>query len=161
MDATALVETQHAELLRLFDRAAEHEVPSARWALFERIADQLAMHLSIEEQLFYPAIAVGELDRWLLSADDDHRSIRTLLGQLVDLDPSVPRFDALLAILEDEVRRHVAFEEREILPRARTTFSGDELEQLGAEMGALYEELVGGTAHGPLAAEPSGPAGPP
>lgn len=54
MDAIELLEDQHREVEDLFEEIEEAEASEKR-EIFDEIADQLAIHATIEEKHFYPA----------------------------------------------------------------------------------------------------------
>jgi hypothetical protein len=55
MNAIEMLEQQHQEVDRLFAEI-EGTCAEEKEALFDEIADSLAMHAAIEERHFYPAV---------------------------------------------------------------------------------------------------------
>ena len=143
MDAIALLLEQHAEVAALFDETVRTEGP-ARQRAFDRLADQLAIRMAIEEQIFYPACHRERTETMLFESLAEHLRVKRLIAELLD-EPRVDEtFEARLATLRDEVMGHLEAEEALLLPRVARMFSAERLADLGSEMEALVERLRGG-----------------
>jgi len=63
MNAIELLETQHRDVDDLFARLEKGSASEkARQKMFDDLADLLAIHASIEELHFYPAVKAAKLD---------------------------------------------------------------------------------------------------
>ena len=56
MSAIDLLESQHREVEKLFQKIEKASKGEDKMRLFEEIADKLAIHAAIEEHHFYPAV---------------------------------------------------------------------------------------------------------
>lgn len=153
MNAIELLETQHAAVKALFKRC-EKASGEAKRQLFEKIADDLAVHAAIEEKHFYPATTAARTGDLLQEAVEEHLSVKRIIADLLDMDPSEAQFDTKIQVLQEQVEHHVGKEEGDLFPQVRKMLSADQLEDLGAAMEATAEEFkAGGAPRGPVPAE--------
>ena len=69
MDAVELLMIQHEETKALFKKIERAE-DDEKQDLFERVADALAVHATIEEKQFYPATRNARTEEMLQDAED-------------------------------------------------------------------------------------------
>jgi hemerythrin superfamily protein len=139
--ATDLLSSQHREVDRLFKEIEKASNPDDKQALFEDLADKLAIHAKIEEQFFYPAVQEKKTEDMVLEAFVEHTSIKRLLADMLEADPAEPAFDAQVKVLKEQVEHHVKEEEGELFPAAKKVLSEDELMAIAQEMMAVQAEL--------------------
>lgn len=145
MDAIELLTTQHEEAKALF-RKIENAEDDEKQELFERLADALAVHATIEEKQFYPATRNARTEDLLQEAVEEHLSAKRLIADLLEMTPEDPQFDAKVAVLKEQVEHHIEEEEGELFPKVRRMFKEDELEDLGVAMEDMAEDLKAGGA---------------
>ncbi|HEY2746428.1 MAG TPA: hemerythrin domain-containing protein [Polyangia bacterium] len=143
MDAIELLETQHRDIDALFARV-ENGSGKARAKIFDDLADLLAMHASIEELHFYPAVKAAATDDDVEHSTEEHLDIKRKLSVCMGTSIDSDKFDARLRALKDEVQHHVADERSELFPKVRRLFDADQLEALGQEMTSTLAELQKG-----------------
>ncbi|HEX2660836.1 MAG TPA: hemerythrin domain-containing protein [Polyangia bacterium] len=141
MNAIDLLESQHREVEKLFSKIEKSKSDDAKGRLFEEIADKLAVHASIEEHHFYPAVKANRTEDILLESLEEHLGIKRILADLLDLEASDETFDAKIKVLKEQVSHHVEEEESELFPKVRKLFNKEQLEALGQEMSAEQAEL--------------------
>ena len=134
MNAIALLKHQHRDIEALFKQVHKAKAGGPRRNLFERIADALAVHATIEEKQFYPAVKEKATEEILLESAEEHLAIKRVLADLLQLDASDETFAAKIKVLEDEVTHHVEEEEEELFPRVERMFDDEALESLGEAM---------------------------
>jgi hemerythrin superfamily protein len=140
-DVLAILATQHAEVDMLFEKLENKR--GDRRALFTELADKLAAHATVEEQLFYPAVMARQTQDQLKEAVEEHLSIKRLLADLIAISPSDDSFDAKLAVIKEQVTHHAHKEEEgKLFPKLRSLLSDDERAALGNEVLAMFEELM-------------------
>jgi hemerythrin-like domain-containing protein len=104
----------------------------------------LEIHASIEEKVFYPAVAKAlgrEGQRLVAEAIEEHRQVKNAIAALRTLALGDAAFDArFLATLAD-VEHHASEEEREMFPRAEEAL-GDETLALGSRITMLKNTLL-------------------
>lgn len=146
MNAIQLLKHQHREVERLFreiEQCEDDQRDEIR-RLFAELADNLAAHADIEEEIFYPEIKQREQKEMVQHAAEEHFVMKQFLAQLLDLEVGSGEFLMTLAQLKDSVLSHVEEEEGEMFSEAEKLFSREDLEMLGMEMKNRFEELIGG-----------------
>jgi iron-sulfur cluster repair protein YtfE (RIC family) len=155
-----------AQLFEEFERAAEAD----RRSIATQIFNELEVHATLEEEIFYPAVRDGvdidslmeeeidevdtdeeetveddddESDEIIAMSFEEHQSVRDLMKQLKDMDAASVEFPDLMAELKEAVEDHVAEEEELILPAAQLTL---DLESLGTQMEQRRITLVSSMA---------------
>ncbi|HVU50084.1 MAG TPA: hemerythrin domain-containing protein [Polyangia bacterium] len=141
MNAIDLLEAQHREVEDLFSKLEGTKDAAKREAIFVQLADSLAIHTTIEEHHFYPAIREKGAEDGAFETFEDHLSIKRALGALLDVDVDDETFEEKLEILEAEVEHHVEQEEGDLFPRVMRLFDENELEDVGDAMSAEQSEL--------------------
>ncbi|MDM7916242.1 MAG: hemerythrin domain-containing protein [Candidatus Eisenbacteria bacterium] len=143
MNAIELLKKQHREVEELFTRyeAAGEKAHKTKQELFEKIADRLAGHASIEENTFYPGIKAENTQEILLESLEEHLAVKRVIADLLDLDPTDETYDAKMKVLKDLVDHHVKEEEKTLFPKVEKIVDEKKLEQLGTEMQRQYQEL--------------------
>ena len=140
MDAIELLMIQHEEAKALFKKIERAE-DDEKQDLFERVADALAVHATIEEKQFYPATRNARTEEMLQEAVEEHLAAKRIIADLLEMTPDDPQFDAKIAVLKEQVEHHIEEEEAELFPKVRRMFKADELEDLGVAMEDMAEDL--------------------
>ena len=141
MDALTFLKQQHREVEELFKMAEQAEGATEKEQIFLQIADDLAMHATLEEKIFYPAVLSERTQDELQEALQEHLQVKRLLADMLDLEPTDERFDAKLKVLKEEVEHHVEEEEGEMFKTIKKEQAKEALEALGAEMEAMEQQL--------------------
>jgi hemerythrin superfamily protein len=141
MNAIDFLEAQHREIEDLFSKLGKAREAGKKEQAFVELAERLAIHATIEERHFYPALREKPETDGLLDAFDDHLAIKRALGALLDTGVDDPTFEAKLDVLETEVEHHVEEEEGDLFPRVMRLFDETELEDVGDAMGVEQAEL--------------------
>jgi hemerythrin-like domain-containing protein len=150
MDALSLLKKDHQEVKSLFKEVEElgDRATSSRAKLFTKIDEALTLHAKLEEQLFYPELKKrapnNEEREKVLEAFEEHAIVKTLLGELEELDPKDETYRAKLQVLTESVEHHIKEEESDIFKLARQVLDADELESIGE--GMLREKEAAGVA---------------
>ena len=138
MDAITLLKNDHhavEQLFRRFEKAGDRALVEKR-QIVDRIIEELSVHASIEEQLFYPVAraTVPNTEDVALESLEEHHIVKWLLSELDGLDPSSERFVAKVTVLMESVRHHVEEEESEFFPKVRHSLGRTALSDLGEAM---------------------------
>ena len=115
MKATELLKKQHREVKSLFGDAKKAK-PTERRRVLNEIAEKLRAHMTIEEDIFYPAVReVGtkKAEEIVPEAYEEHHVVTLVLDELIE--------------------HHVEEEEDEMFKIAEK-LGADRLTSLGAEM---------------------------
>jgi hemerythrin superfamily protein len=142
MSAIDKLKSDHREVEGLFREIAEAEGPEEKRALFEELADKLAVHSAIEENHFYPAAKSRETANQLLEAVEEHLSVKRLISDLLRTDAEDEAFEAKLAVLQEQVDHHVTEEEDILFPKVERLLDATALNELEQEMMAMEEALL-------------------
>jgi hemerythrin superfamily protein len=144
MDAIELLIMQHEDVSKLFTRLTESDSADTRRNLFARIADALAVHASIEEMHFYPAVKARRTEDILMESLEEHLAIKRLIADLLLMDTKDERFEAKVQVLKEQVEHHVEEEQTGLFPKVRRLFDADQLEAIGQLMTGTMVELEKG-----------------
>ncbi len=145
VDAIELLTQQHREvdeLFEKFEKASEGKGEQVLMDLFTRIADNLAAHATIEEKLFYPSVYVGPTADKLQEAVEEHLSVKRVIADLLDMDPTDTQFKAKMKVLQELVEHHVEEEEDDLFKSVKKLMTKEELNLLGEQMETMFSELI-------------------
>lgn len=143
-DAIDLLDADHLHVHGLLQSYRElvrkRASPLQRRALAEEICLELTIHAKVEEEIFYPAMRDALRDEDVLDeAEEQHGSLRELVGQVLATAPQDALYDARVAVLADYVERHVRQEREQVFNRVLA--SRADLQSLGRAIAARKEEL--------------------
>lgn len=144
MDAITLLKDDHQRVEKLFKRfenAGERAFVEKR-QIVDRIIEELSVHASIEERLFYPVTreTVPAVEDTALESLEEHHVAKVLLAELMAMDPEHDRFAPKVKVLIENVRHHVEEEEDEYFPEVRKELGRNALNELGDAMKAAKED---------------------
>jgi hypothetical protein len=143
VDALELLRSQHTEIDDLIAQIERAGADGNKQALFEQLADKLAAHTTIEEQIFYPAVMSVELHQQLVEATEEHLAVKRLLADMLELDCDDEHFDAKLTVLKESVRHHAHVEEEgHLFLEVEDLLDEDRLAVLGNELLVMFEALI-------------------
>lgn len=141
INAVDLLESQHREMEALFEQL-EKAGGEAKRKLFTEIADKLAIHATIEEQDFYPAVKAKRTEDVLLESLEEHLGIKRILADLLAMDVDDETFDAKTKVLKEQVEHHVGEEEDDLFPKVKKILDEETLIAIAQQMTATQEDLI-------------------
>ena len=145
--AIELLKEQHDKVkkaLKEFEKLDREDTETQK-QLVQTVCEDLKVHTTLEEELFYPAAREAIDDEDILNeAQVEHETAKMLIEQLENMGPEDPNFHATFTVLGEYVVHHVKEEEGEMFPQVKKTDL--DLEELGARMRRRMEELMGETA---------------
>jgi hemerythrin-like domain-containing protein len=142
MKATTLLERQHRNLQQLCE-AVERGSASIRESLLPQLAGDLAAHIAVEEQVFYPAACAAlHEDAWSRSTRSRHAQARLLLHRVLDAPVEGAEFERAIAGLRETVELHAEEEEELLFPRLEHALDAGAMRELALSMMALYHAKV-------------------
>ncbi|MDB5856982.1 MAG: hypothetical protein JWQ76_671 [Ramlibacter sp.] len=151
-DACDLLDDDHKKVKKMFkeyETLTESKARSAsakKQQLAQQICQELTVHATIEEEIFYPAVRAAIKDDDLMNeAEVEHASAKDLIAQIEAADPNDPMFDAKVTVLGEYIDHHVKEERNEMFPKARGAKRLD-LVALRDQLEARKTELMGQTA---------------
>jgi hemerythrin-like domain-containing protein len=142
MKATTLLEHQHRNLEQLCD-AVEHGSAGMRACLLPQLAGDLAAHIAMEEQVFYPAAceALHE-DGWLQAFRARRAEAQESLHRAREVPIEGEEFARIIGELRGLMARHASEEENRLFPLLERAMDGSAMRELGQAMAALYDAKV-------------------
>src|SRR5438105_4921288 len=154
MDATRLLEQDHREVEKLFDRFEQARGDTEqKGKIVDEIVKELSIHAAIEEEIFYPEVKASVRDGEGLVAHsiDEHQEVKELLADLEKMSPSDPGFHQKVESVISDVKEHVEEEEGEMFPKLRDAISANRLLEIG-------EKLEEGKEKAPTRPHPMAPS---
>jgi len=140
-DAIGLLKADHAKVKELFEQFFKSRSDDKKQQLAQTICQELTVHTTIEEEIFYPAAreAIDEADL-VDEAEVEHQSAKDLIGQIEAGGPDDEKWEARVKVLCEYINHHVKEEESELFPQARDTEL--DLKALGEQLLARKQELL-------------------
>ena len=142
MDAIEMLISQHKEVDGLFAQIEAATSDDKKARLFAELADKLAIHATIEEKHFYPAVKAKRTEDILLESLEEHLGIKRVLADLLATEASDDTFDAKIKVLKEQVEHHVEEEQTDLFPKVKKLLDSETLMAIAQEMTATQEELI-------------------
>ncbi len=139
MKATSLLEKQHRKVQSALKKLEAGK--SDPGPLLMEIANDLAAHMTIEQELFYPA-ALDADETIVLESYEEHAIAELALKRLLATDPADPTFHAKTMVLTELLANHIHEEEEELFPNVENALGQERLESLGKEMKKSYDAAI-------------------
>jgi iron-sulfur cluster repair protein YtfE (RIC family) len=146
MDAFKLLKRDHDEVKKMFKNYedAGDSAYKTKHQIAEQIFQELDVHETIEEEIFYPAVrenASKEGVEIVLESYEEHHVADLLIEELQSMDIEDERYDAKFKVLQENIEHHIQEEEAEMFPEAKKAL-GDTAEDIGERMEARKNELL-------------------
>ena len=142
IDAVKLLIDQHRRMEQLLAQVLDEEAEEKRKALFEKVGDELTVHIKSEEDLFYPAVNGVRTEDDLLESLEEHLSPKRLLADLLTLDSSDKTFEPKFKVLKEQAEHHHKEEEEHLFPVVCKQLDESQRTALGKDMLALQKQLT-------------------
>jgi len=139
MQATKLLSKQHRKVEAIF--AKLEKMPSEPEDLLTELANDLAAHMTIEQEIFYPAVKDVDHDQ-IFESYEEHALAEVALKRLLAADPLADEFKARVTALKELIEHHVKEEEEELFPEVENKLETEKLEELGKAMEERFERVV-------------------
>lgn len=149
MKATTLLKKDHAAVKKLLADFGRTRARAAkrRQALIDEIAQELDIHSTIEEEIFYPAVKNVRGGQSLVSeAKSEHKKVDSLVAEAQGMSMETDEVVGKVEELRDAVIHHATEEEREMFPVAEDLL-GEQLQELGQQLAARKRELKTSSFH--------------
>lgn len=142
-DAITLLKADHRKVEELFEEFDKARRSDRKAAIVEQICTELKIHTVIEEEIFYPAVK-PKIDPAIVDEGVvEHDGAKVLINDLERADPKDDYYDAKVKVLSEEIKHHVAEEERWITGMfAQSRRTDIDMEALGARLQARKDELL-------------------
>ena len=139
MNAIDLLIADHNRVRGLFKRfneAKEAENESAMGDLAGKIFEELDVHTTIEEEIFYPSVrdTSEEITELVDEGLQEHHVVKILMKEIAEVPPAAEEWVAKMAVLIENVEHHAKEEETDMFPPLRSACGGDRLDALGDDL---------------------------
>jgi hemerythrin HHE cation binding domain-containing protein len=147
-DAIALLKADHRQVEEWFEQFESTRSDERKKKLAGQICQALEVHTEIEEEIFYPAfLQATEEEDIHHEAEIEHDSAKKLIAEIEKSGPEDDYYDAKVKVLSEMIKHHVNEEEKRDGMFAKARKSDMDLKELGAQMAARKQELMGETGH--------------
>ncbi len=141
-DIDVLILSEHEAFRRSFvevDQLTDIEQLGARW---QELADQLEVHASGEEEIFYPELLqeVDDSEGDTKHAVKDHNEIRDAVRAVAGHEVGSDAWWEAFRRAREQTAEHLDEEERDVLPPFRESVDGARRNDLGMRWLAFHEE---------------------
>lgn len=146
MDALDLLIADHNRVRGLFARfkkAKESDDASTMHSIAPIVFEELEVHTTIEEQVFYPwahdlSDEVGDL---VDEGVQEHHVVKMLMEELQALESGADEWVAKMTVLIENVEHHAEEEESEMFPKTRSNTSANDRATLAEQLEAKKKAL--------------------
>jgi len=143
MDAITFLNKQHSQVDEFFEKIEQAKSIDNKEKFFNKLADLLAVHATIEEKIFYPTVRAKNTEDILLESLEEHLGIKRVIADILAISADDETFDAKAKVLKDIVQHHVKEEKTQMFPKVKKLFKKEELEAIGAKLASMTDELLG------------------
>jgi len=147
---STLLIRQHKEVKAIFKQLEAGKSDPA--PLLAALTNNLAAHMAIEQDLYYPAVKQLKEDL-VLESYEEHSLAELGLKRLLATSPQDEAFDARVTACKELIEHHVEEEEEELFPTVDRKMPKEQLDELARAMKTRFEAVLGA---GFLAAVPKG-----
>jgi iron-sulfur cluster repair protein YtfE (RIC family) len=132
-DIYDLLSKDHNKVKELLDEI-QSTSEETRPKLFSELKQELEIHTTFEEQVFYPqAREKTGMDEAIEEALDEHDEAKQLLEALAGMEPTSEEWMETIGELSDALSHHIKEEEQELFPAARKKVDPTEADKMGRE----------------------------
>jgi len=147
---TTLLMKQHKVVKGIFKKLEDGKSPAG--PLLKELSDNLAAHMAIEQEIYYPAVKTVKTDL-VLESYEEHSLAEIGLKRLLGTSPKDESFTAKVTACKELIEHHVEEEEEDLFPAVDKKIAAAELAELAKQMKARFEAVL---AKGFAAAVPKG-----
>jgi hemerythrin len=145
--AISLLKEEHHIFRQLFDRA-ENASDVEIVEIARELCMRLAVHMTIEEEILYPALKPVLGDDEVNEGIVEHQSGKRIVAELEQLDGTEELFRAKVHVLGEETVHHIDEEDEDMFEDAKAAHRADKLDldeigkQLRARQQQLYDQIA-------------------
>ena len=139
MDALGLLIADHNRVRGLFTRfreAHEAEDNPTMIAVASQVFEELDVHTTIEEEIFYPSAqdTSDDVHETVDEGIQEHHVVKVLMEELGQVEPASDEWVAKMMVLIENVEHHAEEEEKEMFPSLRSALPADDLGALATSL---------------------------
>lgn len=136
---TELLEKQHRKVEGIFKKLEGGRSPAA--PLLHELANNLAAHMAIEQEIYYPAVKNVKKDM-VLESYEEHALAELGLKRLLGTDSRNESFKARVVACKELIEHHVEEEEEELFPTVDKRIKEDDLAVMAKSMKKRFAEVL-------------------
>jgi hemerythrin superfamily protein len=141
-DAIALLKADHRQVEQWFEQFEKARSTERKRQLASSICAALRVHMTIEEEIFYPAFLQASKDKDLHhEAVVEHAGAKHLITEIEAAGADDDYFDSKVNVLSEMIKHHVKEEEKAGGMFAEARKSKMDLVDLGAKLQERKQEL--------------------
>jgi hypothetical protein len=143
LNAVTLLKEDHAKVKKMLSELEEttERATKTRTEMLTKLKQELTIHESIEEEIFYPALKEhAETREIALEAYEEHNVVDTIMGEIEQTPVEDETWHAKFMVMKENLEHHIEEEEGEMFKQARDVLGKETLESLGERMAARKEE---------------------
>ena len=112
-------------------------------ALFLQILQELEVHMTLEEEIFYPIVrdTSDDVSDTVDEGEQEHHVAKVLLAEIKQLPDGSDEWVAKLQVLIENVEHHAEEEEKEMFPPLRSKLPAERLAALGGRLEDRKKQL--------------------
>jgi hemerythrin-like domain-containing protein len=144
MDALKLLKQDHDEVRKMLAdlEGTTERAEKTRTEGLASLKQELEVHETIEEEIFYPALKEHPKTKDLaLEGYEEHHVVDMVMSEIEGVEPGDETWMAKFTVMKENLEHHIEEEEGEMFPQAEQVFTDGELGELGDRMQARKEEL--------------------
>jgi hemerythrin superfamily protein len=127
-------------LFNQFENMKDGTSNQEKSALVAKICDELTVHETVENEVFFPAVREVLRDKQVLKeATVEQEDAGDAIQALSELTPGEPGYEENVTDLGTQIAAHAAEEEKDVFPTVQR--SGIDTEKLGAKMSTRKAQL--------------------
>jgi hypothetical protein len=111
-DAIMMLKADHRKVEELFEKFEKASGSARKQKIAEQICNELKIHTTIEEEIFYPAFKGKIEEDTLNEAYVEHDGAKVLVNDIMAGSPDDDFYDAKVTVLSEEIKHHVREEEK-------------------------------------------------
>ena len=129
-------------LIARFNSAKDAEESTSMIELAGKIFDELTVHTTIEEEIFYPEVhdTTEDVAETVDEGVQEHHVVKSLMEELGQIEGGSDEWIAKMAVLIENVEHHAEEEEKELFPPLRRPLA-EKLEDMATRLEARKAEL--------------------
>jgi hemerythrin superfamily protein len=146
MDAIELLTADHNRVRGMFAQfksAKEADDLATMTTVAAKILEDLTVHTTIEEEIFYPALqdASDEIHDTITEGIEEHHVVKVVMQEVQAMEPNTEDWAAKMTVIIENVEHHAEEEEQELFPAVKKATTAEVRAQLGEQMDARKAEL--------------------
>src|SRR5947207_3152515 len=112
-NAISMLKEDHEKVKALFDKFEETNGSASKGKIVSEILQELKVHATVEEELFYPAVRqeIEDEEGIMDEADEEHHVAKVLVAEIETMSGDENHWEAKVTVLGESIRHHIKEEE--------------------------------------------------